>query len=71
MKKCTECNIDMIENIKIEGEHPFEIGVDSKSHIYIQIPRKVFSKNIELKTRVCPLCGKVELYIDPQKLQEK
>lgn len=71
MKKCNDCNVDMIENIKIEGQHPFEIGIDGQSDLRVRIPRKVFMKMIDVKSRICPQCGKVELYIDPQELQKK
>jgi len=71
MKKCSECNIDMIENIEIEGQHPFELGMDGQSKLRVLIPRKVFSKMIPIKSRICPQCGKVELYINPEELQKK
>ncbi len=74
MKKCNECNVDMIDNCKVKGQHPFEIGIDGESDISIHIPTNEkgsflgiqFDKEItkELKARVCPNCGKVELYID-------
>ena len=74
MKKCSECNIDMINNCVIEGQHPFELGVDGRTDISIHVPTnekgsflgikydKTFDLN--LKARVCPKCGKVELYVD-------
>ena len=78
MKKCNECNIEMINNCVIEGQHPFEIGVDGKSNISIHIPTNEkesflginYDKTIKLKlkARVCPNCGKVELYVDSEKM---
>ena len=31
MKKCSECNIDMIDNCTIEGQHPFEVEIDGQT----------------------------------------
>lgn len=78
MKKCSDCNIEMIENAKITGQHPFEIGVDGESNILISFVNgkkevkgflgKVKEKEnycqYELKARVCQNCGKVEMYIN-------
>lgn len=78
MKKCSDCNIDMIDNAEIYGQHPFEIGIDGSSELYVSfVNGKTMTKNIfgkeneednlcenELKARVCPKCGKVELYIE-------
>lgn len=78
MKKCNDCNVEMIENAKIEGQHPFEVGVDGRTDISIHIPTGEqgsflgikFNKENILKplARVCPKCGKVELYVDVDKL---
>lgn len=79
MKKCSECNIEMIENAKIEGQHPFEIGMDGSSDIFVEFSNNehevkgLFGKtkmksdfhSLEVKARICPNCGKVELYINP------
>ena len=74
MKKCSDCNIKMIDNCIISGQHPFEVGVDGKTNISISIPTNEKSeilgltfdkvKKERLKARVCPNCGKVELYIN-------
>lgn len=78
MKKCSDCNIEMIENCRIEGQHPFELGPDGKTRISIHIPtgeKRTFlgfeynkENKIEPSVRICPSCGKVELYIDKDKL---
>lgn len=72
MKKCEQCNVEMIENIKIEGQHPFELGVDGKSNLRILYNdgNHILSRMIDIKPRLCPNCGKVELYIDPSKLNK-
>lgn len=74
MKKCNECNVLMINNCKIEGQHPFEIGTDGSSDISLIIPINEkdsflgmkYDKIIEkqLYARFCPNCGKVEFYIN-------
>lgn len=79
MKKCTDCNIEMIENCIIEGQHPFEIGVDGRTDISIHIPTNEKGsflgikydkrKKIPLKARICPNCGKVELCINTNNLK--
>ena len=78
MFKCERCNIEMIENAEIKGQHPFELGVDGRSNIFVSFTngkkevKGIFGKvkeqenycRNELKARVCPKCGKVELYVD-------
>lgn len=71
MKICNECDVEMIENIEIRGQHPFELGIDGKSNIELVLPGKsIFSKIAKVKSRVCPCCGKVELYVDKEKVKE-
>ena len=78
MKKCSECNCDMIDDCKIKGQLSFEVGMNGVSRISIEIPTGEMKKSIfgfqynemdihELKARVCPECGKTELYIDIKK----
>ena len=75
MKKCNDCNVEMI-NSEIHtdycGGHTFD------TQIRVSIPngfdkrKSIFGKEMEIenyineqvKARVCPKCGKVELYID-------
>lgn len=78
MKKCSDCNIEMINNAEVTGQHPFELGSDGRSDLYISyVDGKVELKGLfgkvrtednyceySIKARVCPKCGKVELYID-------
>ena len=37
MKKCSDCNVEMLDNGYLEGQHPFEVGVDGKSHISVHM----------------------------------
>ena len=78
MKKCNDCNIEMVENAKINGQHPFELGIEGASDIFISFTngkrevKNIFGKikekenyyEKELKARICPNCGKVELYVE-------
>lgn len=77
MKKCNECNVEMIKNGKILSKLRYEIGADAKSDIFVEIPTgekasflgmKVDKTDIyEVRVRICPNCGKVETYIDINK----
>lgn len=70
MKQCEDCKVDMLDDIEIKGQHPFEIGIDGESRIRAVVKGKgIFSNIIEVKSRVCPKCGKIELYIDPNHLK--
>ena len=74
MKNCTDCNCEMIENCRIEGQQPFKVGVDGKTNISIHIPTGTksnflgieYNETIKrpLKARICPKCGKIELYAE-------
>ena len=77
MKKCLECNFYMREII-IDGQHPFEIGVDGRTDLRVHIPTGekssllglTIDKRIttDLKARICPKCGKIELFVDPESI---
>lgn len=74
MKKCNECNLEMIEECRIKGTHPYEYNVNKSVEIYMHIPtgqkRNILgfqydvTKPCKLKARICPKCGKVELYTE-------
>lgn len=78
MKKCSDCNVEMIDNCKIEGQHPFEVGVDGRTDISIHIPTGEKGSFLGLKydkvnkvkplARICPNCGKVEFYVNKEEL---
>jgi len=77
MKICKDCNVEMLDNGELKGQHPFEIGVEGESDISVTIPSPEkgaffgikYNKSIEkrVKVRVCPKCGKLELYIEINK----
>ena len=70
--KCVNCNVEMIEDCVVEGQHPFELGADGSVDISVHIPtneqgsflgfkyNKV--KELPIKARICPKCGRIELY---------
>ena len=70
MKKCNDCNVEMIEGVEVFGQQHFEIGPESQSTIYLNIPTgKKFlgfdrTTRVEPLARICPKCGKVELYVN-------
>ena len=69
MKECKDCNVEMIDAIRFEGEHPFQVGKDSQSKIKLHTKGKgIFNNVLDVKARYCPNCGKVELYIDTNRL---
>jgi hypothetical protein len=78
MKKCSDCNVEMIDDVSIKGQHPFEVGMDGESDIFISIPTNEkgsflgikYDKVNEVmcKARICPKCGKVELYVETEEI---
>ena len=72
MKKCNDCNIEMIEGDSLHTNYVG--GVSFEEQIYLDyedeengtkmlFSNKKISKR-RVKARICPNCGKVELYID-------
>lgn len=80
MKKCSECNVEMVDG-SLYGEPMFmdmkhdidqfyvnvKTGKTTTSFLMIPVDE---TKKVELKVRVCPICGKVELYINPAELNK-
>lgn len=75
MKKCSDCNTLMIENGVIHTNYVG--GVSLQEQIYVDyedevngveslLDGKKYSKK-NVKARICPNCGKVELYVDINK----
>lgn len=74
IKKCDDCGAVMINNCRIEGQLHHEIGANSRSTLRVQVPtgQKAnvlgfevdATKSFVLKARMCPNCGKVDLYAD-------
>ena len=72
MKKCNDCNIMMIDETNLHTD--FVGGVSFDEQIYLTYDdeengnkplfssKKISTKRV--KARVCPKCGKVELYVD-------
>lgn len=74
MKKCSDCNCEMIDDCLITGKHPYVSDFRQRVDISVSIPtgqKNSFpgipyeaSDRCALKASVCPECGKVELYAD-------
>lgn len=72
MKKCNDCNIEMVESINLHTDYVGGASMDER--IYIEYydekygEKRLFSNEKisirRVKGRVCPNCGKVELYVD-------
>ena len=72
MKKCKDCNIEMIDGDNLHTDYVG--GVDFNEQIYIDYEDEEYgSKRLltnkkystkRIKGRICPKCGKVELYVD-------
>lgn len=72
MKKCNDCSTVMIEDVNMHTNYVG--GVSFEEQIYLTYydeengekpllgGKKISTKRI--KARVCPNCGKVELYVD-------
>ena len=72
MKKCSDCNVEMIDANNIHTDYVG--GYSFEEQIYVDYDddengfkpllgnQKISKKRI--KARVCPKCGKVELYVD-------
>lgn len=74
MKKCSDCNVEMID-ASLFGKPRF-IDMDhdiNKFYVDIKTGNKSSflgmqvdeTKRCDLNVRVCPRCGKVELYVSP------
>jgi len=76
MKKCNECNVEMIKNTNLHTDYVG--GVSFEEQIYLSFVngvdkvKNIFGKEKEknnyvtkrVNARVCPNCGKVELFVD-------
>ena len=76
MKKCENCNVEMIENTNLHTDYVG--GVTYEEQIYLSYvngtttAKNIFGKEREkennvtkrVKARVCPNCGKVELFVE-------
>lgn len=73
MKKCSDCNVGMIEDTNLHTDYVG--GVSFEERIYLttydrtETTKTIFGlespkmETSRVKARVCPKCGKVELYI--------
>ncbi len=74
MKKCNDCGVEMIEDTNLHTDYVGGVSFDEQ--IYVDYKDEVNGTKMLLsnekhsikrvKARVCPNCGKVELYVDLQ-----
>lgn len=72
MKKCNDCGVEMIEDTNLHTDYVGGVSFDEQ--IYVDYKDEVNGTKMLLsndklsikrvKARVCPNCGKVELYVD-------
>lgn len=72
MKKCRDCNIEMIENTNLHTDYVG--GTSYEEQVFLDYDDEINGSKVlfgnkkisirRLKARVCPNCGKVELYVD-------
>ncbi len=79
MKKCSDCNMEMIDASLygkprfIDREHDinkFYVDVKTGNTVTFLGLTTDETKRTSLRARVCPNCGKVELYINPDELKK-
>lgn len=75
MKKCGECKVDMIEDTNLHTDYVGGVNFEDKIYLsYVNGTEKVtnmFGKEKEknnyvtkrVNVRVCPNCGKMELFV--------
>ena len=77
--KCEKCNVEMIDG-SLYGKPRF-IDIDhdiDKFYVSIKTGKKTSvlglevdeAKKIKLNVKVCPKCGKVEMYVSPNDIKE-
>ena len=72
MKRCSDCNIEMVENTNLHTDYVG--GVKFEEQLYLDYDDEINGSKMlfsnkkvskrRIKARVCPACGKVELYVD-------
>ncbi len=60
MRKCMRCDVEMLDDYTLKG---------TKSELYIQKSGICGLTLNTVKIAVCPKCGQVELFVDPEKIQ--
>lgn len=72
MKKCEDCNVEMIEDTNFHTNYVG--GVSFEEQVFLDYDDEINGSKVlfsnkkiskkRIKARVCPNCGKVELYVD-------
>ncbi|MCH3916800.1 MAG: hypothetical protein LKE40_04930 [Spirochaetia bacterium] len=58
---CTRCGTELVEGYELKGQ--------DKNSLFIQKEGICGLSLNYVKAAVCPQCGKVEIYVDPEKLE--
>ncbi len=73
MKKCSDCDVIMIGETDLHTDYIGGIRFEEQIYLDLEKNVKIPTENEDkilkkepkrVKARVCPVCGKVELYID-------
>ena len=72
MKKCNDCNVEMVEAERLHTDYVGGARMEERIYVDYDDEENGFTpllgnKKISIKmvrARVCPQCGKVELYVD-------
>lgn len=78
MKKCSECDVEMLDG-RLYGK-PRRMDMDhdiNKFYVDVQTGQSTSflgfemeaTRKARLMAKVCPICGKVELYIDTTEIE--
>jgi len=72
MKKCNDCNVMMIEDTNLHTDYVG--GVSFEEQVFLDYNDEINGSKVlfsnkkiskkRIQARVCPNCGKVELYVD-------
>ena len=73
MKKCSDCNIEMLEKYNvIPGERITKYIEPNLLYVVVAENNYYNAEKISdnyVKCRICPKCGKIELYANPDDLK--
>lgn len=62
MKKCSDCNAEMIEDVNLHTDYVGGVSFEEQIFVTHDEANKITTRRV--RARVCPKCGKVEFYVD-------
>lgn len=66
MKECKDCNVKMVEFTKDLRSNLQTCDTNDEIVFYNYNTNRMITPWDFVKARVCPKCGKLELYVDPK-----